>query len=62
MKTLGIIDMLQLYGYDAKNTRAKIVRHKEAKYPVDELLRNDWLDLYQSYQGKGRFDSVDVIV
>jgi hypothetical protein len=26
------------------------------------LLRNHWLDVYQSYQGKPRFDNVDVIV
>ena len=56
------MDMLRLYGFDAEKTRAKLVRHKEAKYPVEDLLHNDWLDLYQSYQGKPRFDNVDVIV
>jgi hypothetical protein len=31
MKTLGIIDILQLYGFDAEKMRVKIVRHKEDK-------------------------------
>ena len=54
--------MLQLYGFDPQKARTKLVRHKEDKYPVEELLRNHWLDLYQSYQGKPRFDNVDLIV
>jgi hypothetical protein len=53
--------MLRLYGFDPAS-RAKMVRHKEDKYPVQELLRNQWLDLYQAYQGKPRFDNLDVIV
>jgi hypothetical protein len=62
MVTLGIMDMLRLYGFDPDKTRAKLVRHKEDKYPVEDLLRHHWLDLYQSYQGKPRFDNADVIV
>lgn len=62
MTTLGIMDMLRLYGFGTEKPRAKLVRHKEDKYPVQELLRNDWLDLYQSYQGKPRFDNVDTLV
>jgi hypothetical protein len=62
MTTLGILDMLSHYGFDAEKTRAKLVRHKEEKYPPQDLLRNGWLDLYQSYQGKPRFDNVDMIV
>jgi hypothetical protein len=62
MATLGVLDMLRLYGFDADKTRAKLVRHKEDKYPVEVLLRNGWLDLYQSYQGEPRFDGLDVVV
>jgi len=62
MATLGILDMLRLYGFNAEKTRAKLVRHKEDKYPVQELLDKGWLDLYQSYQGKPRFDNLDAIV
>lgn len=61
MATLGILDMLRLYGFDPAS-RAKLVRHKEDKFPVQELLRHNWLDLYQSYQGKPRFDNLDLIV
>ena len=62
MATLGIMDMLRLYGFETEKTRAKLVRHKEEKYPVQDLLRNGWLDLHQSYQAKPRFDNVDAIV
>jgi hypothetical protein len=62
MKQLDIIDMLRLCGFDPDSVRAKIVRHKEDTYPVERLLENGWLDAYQSYQGKPRFDKVDVIV
>ena len=61
MTPLGILDMLAFHGFN-RDCRCKLVRHKEDKYPVQELLRNDWLDLYQSYQGKARFDNLDVIV
>jgi hypothetical protein len=61
MTSLGILDMLTFYGFD-RACRAKLVRHKEAKFPVEELLRNGWLDVYQGYQGKARFDTLDVIV
>lgn len=61
MTSLGVIDMLGFYGFD-RESRGKLVRHKEDRYPVHELLRNGWLDLYQSYQGKPRFDNLDVIV
>ena len=61
MMTLGVLDMLGFYGFD-RDCRAKLVRHKEDKYPVEELLRNGWLDLYQSYQGKPRFHNMDAIV
>src|SRR5215813_11688577 len=61
MTSLGVLDMLGFYGFD-RHCRAKLVRHKEDKYPVEELLRNGWLDLYQSYQGKPRFDNLDAIV
>lgn len=61
LTSLGILDMLGFYGFD-RDCRAKLVRHKEDKYPVQELHRNGWLDLYQSYQGKPRFDNLDVIV
>jgi hypothetical protein len=61
MASLGILDMLGFYGFD-RNWRGKLVRHKEDKYPVEELLRQGWLDIYQAYQGKPRFDGLDVIV
>jgi len=61
MKQLGLMDLLQLAGYDP-SWRAKMVRHQHARYPVRELLRNQWLELYQSYQSKPVFHKIDVVV
>jgi hypothetical protein len=47
--TLGVVDILQLAGFDT-TLRTKLVCHQHDRYPVDELRRNDWLELYQSYQ------------
>src|SRR5262245_5286045 len=54
--------MLRLYGFDAEQTKCKLVRHKDARHPIDEMMRGGWLDLYQSYQGKPRFHNLDKIV
>lgn len=61
MADIGIVDMLGLCGFNMKS-KAKIVRHKDSKYPVQELLRQGWLEIYQGYQGKPRFDDIDYVV
>lgn len=59
--TLGLIDILKLAGFDP-NLRTKLVRHQDRRYPVQELLRRNWLELFQSYQRKRRFHDVAQIV
>lgn len=61
MTSLGILDMLGLYGFDRKK-RVKLVRHKHDKYPVDESLRRGWLDNYQAYQSRPVFHNLDAIL
>lgn len=61
MASLGVLDLLKLYGFDPA-APAKLVRHKYDRYPVEHLLRDGWLDLYQGYQGKPRFDGLGSIV
>jgi hypothetical protein len=39
-----------------------MVRHQDARYPLDELLQNDWLEIYQSYQRRPVFHKADLIV
>src|SRR5208283_306967 len=65
MTPLGILDLLQLRGYDATKP-AKLVRHvvrrKDAGYDVDDLLRRGWFETWQAYQGRPYFDGCDYIL
>jgi hypothetical protein len=59
--TLGLVDILKIAGFDA-TLSTKLVRHQDRRYPVQELRRHGWLELYQSYQGKPKFHGVQQIV
>jgi len=61
MKHIGVVDLLTLCRLDPTRP-TKLVRHQQAEYPVEELLRSGWLELYQSYQGQARFDRTEYIV
>jgi hypothetical protein len=58
---LGILDLLQLRGYDP-NKPAKFVRHQDSRVDVHDLLRRGWLEAYQARQGKPIFDGCEFIV
>jgi hypothetical protein len=62
MITLGVVDVLKLYRFEPEKTRAKILRHKDKKFPVEELIRTGWYELYQAYQAEPRYDNCDAIV
>jgi hypothetical protein len=55
--TIGLIDILKLAGFD-DTLPWKLVRHQHSRYPTDELLRRDWIELYQRYQGKPVFHNI----
>ena len=59
--TLGIVDLLSLFGFD-RNSRAKMVRHQDARYPADELIRHGWFDIYQAYQSRAVFHKADYVL
>ena len=59
--TLGLFDVLKVAGFDTAAS-CKLVRHQDDRFPVDELLRRDWLELYQSYQGRPIFHEVKQLV
>ncbi len=59
--TLGLVDILKVAGFDP-TLPTKLVRHQDRRYPVEELRRHGWLELYQSYQGKPKFRGVKQIV
>jgi hypothetical protein len=65
MVPLGILDLLQLRGYDVTRP-AKLVRHtvrrNDTGYDVDDLLRRGWFETWQAYQGGPFFDRCDYIV
>jgi hypothetical protein len=58
---IGLVDILKLAGFDA-DSRWKLVRHQDTRYPVDELLRRKWFELYQSYQRRPVFHHARQIV
>lgn len=58
---LGVIQILELAGFKVK-PHCRFVRHQDSRYSVDELRRNDWFELYQSYQSKPVFNHVDQLV
>jgi hypothetical protein len=58
---LGLLDILGISGF-VSTARTRLVRHQHHRYPVDELRRNGWLELYQRYQGRPVFHKVDQIV
>ena len=53
-KLLGIADLLKLRGFPLDEP-AKIVRHQDRRYDINELIRRGWFDFYQATQGKPRF-------
>ncbi|HEX3739513.1 MAG TPA: GIY-YIG nuclease family protein [Terriglobales bacterium] len=58
---LGIVDVLQLAGFDPSK-RTKLVRHQSKYDSVEELIRNEWLEVYQGYQAKKVFHNVEQII
>ncbi|MCC6125872.1 MAG: GIY-YIG nuclease family protein [Pirellulales bacterium] len=62
IKPLGIVELLELRGFD-KSKPTKFVRHTDRKRcNVNELLRNRWLEFYQATQGKPIFRNCQQIV
>jgi hypothetical protein len=58
---LGLIDILKIAGFDERKT-TKLVRHQSRYDSMEELRRNDWLEVYQSYQTRSVFHTVKQIV
>jgi len=58
---IGLVDILKIACFDPI-LPTKLVRHQDRRYPVQELRRHDWLELYQSNQSKPRFHAVKQIV
>lgn len=61
MPELGILDLLQLRGFDAR-APAKLVRHKDDRYDIEDLLRRGWFEAYQGYQQRPVFKGRQWIV
>ena len=54
MKDLGILDLLSLAGFKA-SPGDRIVRHQHEQYPIQELLNQGLLHVYQAYQSRPVF-------
>lgn len=61
-KPIGIIDLLDLRGFDREQP-TKFVRHQDSKRcDVSDLMRRGWLEFYQATQSKAIFDGCKQIV
>lgn len=58
MPYLGVLDVLAVFGYRV-DSRAKMVRHQDKKYPAQDLLRRGWLEAYQSFQIRPVYDGAE---
>jgi hypothetical protein len=58
---ISLADILKLGGFDGE-LPTKVVRHQDERWPVEELRRHGWLELYQAYQSKPVFHDVKQIV
>ena len=58
---IGLVHILRLAGFDS-SLPTKLVRHQDHRVSVQEMRRNDWLELYQSYQSKPVFGEAKQIV
>lgn len=58
---IGILDLLRLKGFDPTK-RVRLVRHQDARWDMQELLRRGWLETYQAFQARPVFDDLDSIV
>jgi hypothetical protein len=58
---LRLLELLSLRKFDSRRP-AKLVRHQDERYDVQELLRKGWLETYQGFQRRPIFDGCHFIV
>jgi hypothetical protein len=58
---IRLLDILRLAGLDTA-LPTKVVRHQDDRFPVGELRRQNWLELYQAYQRRPVFHDVKQII
>jgi len=54
-------EILRLKGFDTQ-TKTKLVRHKDKRYDVWDLYKNNCLEIYQGVQNKPRFHECEFII
>lgn len=59
---LGLLELLTSRGFVPNRRRVKLVRHKDARFDLEELLRQGWLERYQQFQGGTIFDGCEQII
>ena len=57
----GIADLLTHFGFNIE-IPAKLVRHRDKRYDIQELIDDGWFDLYQSTQKSDIFGECEFIV
>ena len=58
---IGALDLLKIEGW-TPTKRTRFARHQDKRFPIEQLRRAGWFDLYQRYQGRPVFHSADYVV
>jgi hypothetical protein len=61
VKPLGIADLLKIKGFPMEEP-AKLVRHQDRRYDVNDMIYRGWFEFYQATQGKPRFQGCKRII
>jgi hypothetical protein len=59
---IGLSEIFKTRGFEPTKESVKIVRHKRDGLDLEMYVRRGWLETYQSFQGKPRFDGLNQII
>lgn len=59
---MKLSDILRLSELTVLPGRTKLVRHRESRFDIEEIVRTGWIETYQQYQGDAVFENCDVLL
>lgn len=61
-QSLKLSDILRLSELELPPGRVKVVRHRDSRFDIEEILRTGWIETYQQYQGDAVFENCDILL
>ena len=59
---ISLSELLAARGFRPDSKRVKLIRHKDARFDLEELRGAGWFETYQKFQSKPVFDGCDQII